>query len=146
MSNATMPKLSSGWSQFVLSEASDSGLLNFGGFGVSLGITSSSSWMHGMSTSAEQFNRPTATAVEVSEDTLAVELQDGRTLIVPLSWYPRLEHATKGEREQWRLIGGGAGIHWDAIDEDVSVEALLAGRPSSESQSSLKRWLQARGA
>ena len=85
-----------------------------------------------------------ATHVEVSEDTLSVELTDGRTIAVPLAWYPRLAHATAEERVSWRLIGGGRGIHWPAIDEDISVANLLAGQPSAESQSSFKKWLAGR--
>ena len=94
-----------------------------------------------MSISAEQIDRPAALNVVVSDDTLMVELKDGRTVSVPVSWYPRLENATAAERKSWELIGSGTGIHWDSIDEDVSVEALLAGKPSNESQASLKRWL-----
>jgi hypothetical protein len=87
---------------------------------------------------------PEAVDVRVSEDTLSVELSDGRTISVPLGWYPRLENAKADERTNWRLIGKGRGIHWEAIDEDVSIEGLLAGRPSGESQASFKRWLQER--
>lgn len=85
-----------------------------------------------------------ATRVTVSEDTLSVELADGRTIAVPLAWYPRLMHATSAERTSWRLIGGGRGIHWPAVDEDISVANLLAGQPSAESQSSFKKWLASR--
>ncbi len=85
-----------------------------------------------------------ATRIEVSDDTLLVELADGRTIAAPLAWYPRLTHATAKERNSWRLIGGGHGIHWPAIDEDISVSNLLAGQPSAESQSSFKKWLAAR--
>ena len=80
-----------------------------------------------------------ATAVVVSEDTLTVDLADGRTLAAPLAWYPRLAHATAEERNSWRLIADGRGIHWPEIDEDISVANLLAGQPSAESQSSLKK-------
>ena len=83
-----------------------------------------------------------ASAATVTEDTLTVELSDGRTIAVPLAWYPRLIHATKKERGNWRLIGKGQGIHWPDLDEDVSVEGLLAGRPSGESQESFRRWLE----
>jgi len=65
---------------------------------------------------------------------------DGRTVSVPLSWYPRLVYATKEEMDNWRFIGNGHGVHWESIDEDISVEGLLIGRPSKESQASLKRW------
>ena len=73
-----------------------------------------------------------------------MELADGRTIAAPLAWYPRLAHATGEERGSWRLIGGGVGIHWPTIDEDISVANLLAGQPSAESQSSFKKWLAER--
>jgi hypothetical protein len=85
-----------------------------------------------------------ARAVSLSEDTLSVELTDGRTIAVPLAWYPRLVHATPAERKSWRLIADGRGIHWPAVDEDISVANLLAGQPSAESQSSFKKWLTIR--
>ena len=85
-------------------------------------------------------------AVRVTEDTLSVELADGRTISAPLAWYPRLVHATQAERDNWELIGDGQGIHWPDLDEDLSVEGLLAGRPSGESQRSFKRWLEAKRA
>jgi Protein of unknown function (DUF2442) len=97
-----------------------------------------------MSISVDRTRHPMAVRVDFAEDALVVELSDGRRLSVPVAWYPRLEHATSDERGAWTLIGGGTGIHWDAIDEDVSVEALIAGRASSESQTSLKRWLASR--
>jgi len=97
-----------------------------------------------MTTSASEFVGPAATKVTVSDSTLDVELQDGRSLSVPISWYPRLEHATKSERDNWALIGSGIGIHWPDIDEDISVEALVAGTPSNESQASLAKWLDSR--
>jgi hypothetical protein len=84
---------------------------------------------------------PNAEGVTVAEDTLSVDLSDGRTISVPLAWFPRLVHATPEERNHWRLIGKGGGIHWEDLDEDISVEGLLAGRPSGESQGSFKRWL-----
>lgn len=93
---------------------------------------------------AVELHVPDAVDVRVTEDTLSVELSDGRTISVPLGWYPRLEHASPAERANWRLIGQGQGIHWDDIDEDISVEGLLAGKPSGESQASFKRWLQGR--
>ncbi|HVR73411.1 MAG TPA: DUF2442 domain-containing protein [Planctomycetota bacterium] len=85
-----------------------------------------------------------AVEAEVKDDELVVHLDDGRVLSVPLAWYPRLFHGTPAEREDWRLIGRGEGIHWPRLDEDVSVENLLAGSPSTESQASLRRWLEAR--
>ena len=72
------------------------------------------------------------------------ELSDGRTISVPLAWYPRLVHATQEERNNWELIGQGQGVHWPDLDEDLSVEGLIAGRPSGESQRSFKRWLEAK--
>ena len=85
---------------------------------------------------------PEAMAITVTEDTLTAELSDGRTISVPLAWYPRLGHATPEERGNWDLIGGGQGIHWLDLDEDISVENLLAGRKSGESQRSFKQWLE----
>lgn len=87
---------------------------------------------------------PNAERVSVTDDTLNVELSDGRSVTVPLTWFPRLLHGTPAERERWRLVGRGEGIHWEALDEDISVESLLAGRPSGESQASLKKWLEKR--
>jgi hypothetical protein len=97
-----------------------------------------------MSSSAAESRAALATRVELSEDTLSVELADGRTIAVPLAWYPRLGHATAEERGTWRLIAGGRGIHWPAIDEDISVANLLSGEPSAESQGSFKKWLAGR--
>ncbi len=86
----------------------------------------------------------TARSVTVTSNTLSVELSDGRGVSVPLGWFPRLIHATPEERERWELIGGGSGIHWPDLDEDISLEGLLAGRSSAESQQSFGRWLKAR--
>ena len=97
-----------------------------------------------MTSSAVEVPEALAIRVEVSEDTLSVELADGRTIAAPLAWYPRLAQATAEERATWKLIGGGRGIHWPTIDEDVSVSNLLAGQPSAESQSSFKKWLASR--
>jgi hypothetical protein len=99
-----------------------------------------------MSISAVEITIPAAQQVRISADTLSVELSDGRTISAPLAWFPRLSHATRAEREHWRLIGRGQGIHWEDLDEDISVENLLAGRPSGESQASFKKWLAARSA
>src|SRR6516225_10575388 len=97
-----------------------------------------------MSPSVVETREALATQVEVSEDTLSVELADGRTIAAPLAWYPRLAHAKAEERASWRLLGGGRGIHWPALDEDISVANLLAGQPSAESQTSFKKWLASR--
>nr|VFJ68006.1 MAG: Protein of unknown function (DUF2442) [Candidatus Kentron sp. DK] len=80
----------------------------------------------------------------ITEDTLTVDLNDGRTISVPLAWYPRLVYAAQSERNNWRLIGKGTGIHWEDIDEDISVEGLLVGKPSGESRTSFKNWLASR--
>ena len=87
-----------------------------------------------MSTSTIEPQEARALQVSVTDDELEVDLADGRTVVVPLAWYPRLVHGTRQERNRWRLIGRGVGIHWPDLDEDISVEGLLAGRPSSESQ------------
>ena len=97
-----------------------------------------------MSSSQVDTFQPAATNVVVAGDTLTVDLRDGRTISVPVAWYPRLAHGTVQERENWRLIGRGEGIHWPDLDEDISVEGLLAGKPSGESQQSLQRWLSGR--
>jgi hypothetical protein len=94
-----------------------------------------------MPTSTSELPSVRAVDVKVTEDQLSVDLEDGRTLSVPLALYPRLLHGTKRERTRWQLIGRGVGIHWPELDEDISVEGLLAGRRSGESQASLKRWL-----
>ena len=93
---------------------------------------------------AAESRRAQALQVAVLDDTLTVDLVDGRTVSVPLAWYPRLAHGTPTDRSNWRLIGRGEGIHWADLDEDISVEGLLAGRASSESQSSLDTWLRSR--
>jgi Protein of unknown function (DUF2442) len=87
---------------------------------------------------------PAAVRVAVTDDAVSVELADGRTVAAPLAWYPRLVHASPAERADWRLVGNGRGVHWPTVDEDVSVENLLAGKPSAESQRSLRRWLAGR--
>ncbi len=97
-----------------------------------------------MRTSAIDAEVPAAETLTVTEDTLTVELNDGRTIAVPLGWFPRLVHGTKKERSNWRLIGRGQGILWEDLDEDISVESLLLGRASGESQSSFKKWLESR--
>jgi hypothetical protein len=98
-----------------------------------------------MSISAIEIAPPRAANVRVDDDALTVELTDGRIISAPLSWYPRLVHGSAEERAGWRLIGDGEGIHWSALDEDLSLESLVAGRPSAEGAASLARWLQGRG-
>ena len=85
-----------------------------------------------------------AESVEFTEDSMTVFLDDGRKLSVPLAWYPRLLEGTVEERQNFDLIGEGEGIHWPQLDEDISVEGLLAGRRSAESDASLSKWLQKR--
>jgi hypothetical protein len=87
-----------------------------------------------------------ATAIAVTGDTLTVDLTDGRRISAPLAWYPRLLHATSEERGNWQLVARGEGIHWPAVDEDISVASIIAGWPSAESAPSLQRWLDARNA
>ena len=99
-----------------------------------------------MITSTIEIQIPKAKDVSVSQDALRVKLSDGRTISVPLAWFPRLVHATPQERNKWQLIGDGQGIHWPDLDEDISVEGLIAGRPSGESEGSFKRWLESRQA
>jgi hypothetical protein len=94
-----------------------------------------------MSSFAAEMRAAVATHVSVSKDILCAELADGRTITVPLAWYPRLAHATAKERNSWRLIAGGRGIHWPMLDEDISVPNLLIGQPSGESQKSFQQWL-----
>jgi Protein of unknown function (DUF2442) len=97
-----------------------------------------------MNASTTEIQVAMAQQIAVTEDTLTADLVDGRTISVPLGWYPRLLHGTPEERNHWRLIGVGEGIHWPDLDEDISVENSLAGKPSGESQRSLKRWLEER--
>lgn len=97
-----------------------------------------------MNTLAIETTTPTAESVTVTDDTLTVDLSDGRSLSVPLDWFPRLVHATQAERKSWRLIGRGRGIHWDLLDEDIGIDGLLAGKPSGESQASFQKWLATR--
>jgi hypothetical protein len=98
-----------------------------------------------MSISGTEVREALATSVTVTDDALIADLADGRTIVVPLAWFPRLAHGSPAQRANWRLTGQGAGIHWPDLDEDISAESLLAGRRSGESQESLRRWLDARG-
>lgn len=89
---------------------------------------------------------PLAASVEVTKSDLVVRLTDGRTLTVPLHWYPRLTHASVDERHNWRLLGDGYAIEWPDLDEHIGVEGLFAGRPSGESERSFQRWIAERNA
>jgi hypothetical protein len=97
-----------------------------------------------MNSLAVEVQETSAHNVTVSEDSLTVDLVDGRTIIVPLLWYPRLWHGTPEERDNFEIIGDGTFIHWPDLDEDLSVAGILAGRRSGESQQSLKKWLEKR--
>lgn len=97
-----------------------------------------------MSTLAIEIRIVLALNVNITEDSLIIDLDDGRTVSVPLVWFPRLLYGTKEERNTWRLIGKGEGIHWPDLDEDISVEGILLGKPSGESQKSFKQWLEKR--
>lgn len=87
---------------------------------------------------------PEIQAVAITDDTLSVDLSDGRTIAAPLAWYPRLLHGSTSERANWRLIGSGQGVHWVELDEDIGIKNLIIGEPSAESQKSLQRWLEER--
>jgi len=80
----------------------------------------------------------------ITEASLIVDLSDGRSITVPIAWYPRLQHGTSEERNNWRWIGHREGIHWPDLDEDISIENLVLGQPSGESQDSFRRWLEER--
>jgi hypothetical protein len=84
-------------------------------------------------------------AVTITDDTLAADLEDGRSIAVPIGWYPRLSHATPVERDNYQISGAGYGIHWPDLDEDIGVEGMLVGKQSAESAESFGRWLAARG-
>jgi len=89
---------------------------------------------------------PLAVEIAVTEEDLVVELSDGRQILVPLAWYPRLFYASDAERQNWQLLGDGYAIEWPDLDEHIGIEGLLAGRHSGESAQSLSRWLAKRDA
>lgn len=97
-----------------------------------------------MNTLVTEVRMAAAQNISITEDELILELSDGRTITIPLVWYPRLFHGTDAERNNWRFIGEGEGIHWPDLDEDISVEHLILGVPSGESQRSLQKWLKDR--
>jgi hypothetical protein len=97
-----------------------------------------------MTTSTPATDTATAKSVRITADALIIELKDGRAVSVPIGWYPRLAQGTLSERRRWQLIGPGIGIHWPALDEDISVKALLLGLASNESAASLRRWRASR--
>ena len=89
---------------------------------------------------------PVAINVALTNEKLIVDLEDGRSVAVPLAWYPRLLHGSTTERSNWQLLGDGYAIEWPELDEHIGIEALLAGRRSGESEKSLERWRAARPA
>ncbi len=89
---------------------------------------------------------PKIQKVTITDDTLSADLSDGRTISVPLVWYPRLLDASVKERNNWHFIADGEGIHWTQLDEDIRIKNLILGQPSEESQKSLQRWLNERAA
>src|SRR5215470_3488792 len=87
---------------------------------------------------------PRIISVTVTDDTVSVDLEDGRTIAVPIGWYPRLAHGTLTERTNFQISGAGYGIYWPDLDEDIGVEGLLLGKKSTESSTSFERWLRRR--
>lgn len=87
---------------------------------------------------------PKVCRVTITDDSLTVDLDDGRTIAVPIGWYPRLAYGTSTERENVQIAGGGYGLHWPDLDEDIGVEGLLLGKRSTESPASFARWLAQR--
>jgi hypothetical protein len=87
---------------------------------------------------------PIALEVRVTDEKLIVDLVDGRSIIVPLEWYPRLMQGSAEERQNWQILGEGYAIEWPDLDEHIGIEGLLAGRRSSESKKSLESWLATR--
>ncbi|MCX5861539.1 MAG: DUF2442 domain-containing protein [Deltaproteobacteria bacterium] len=97
-----------------------------------------------MTTLAVEIRPVNAVNVEVTEESLSVDLNDGGTILAPLAWFPRLLHGTQAERNNWRFIAGGEGIHWPDLDEDIRIENILSGKPSREGQRSFQQWLDKR--
>jgi len=100
--------------------------------------------MNGVLSVVVTLNLPRVINVSVTDDTLSVDLEDGRTVSVPIGWYPRLAHGTPAERTNVRIAGAGFGLHWPDLDEDIGIEGLLLGKRSNESPQSFEIWLKAR--
>ena len=100
--------------------------------------------MNGIPSAAVTLTLPRIDNVMVNDDTLYVDLEDGRTISVPIGWYPRLAHGTPVERANFQISSAGYGIHWPDLDEDIGIEGLLLGKKSTESPSSFERWLKRR--
>jgi len=98
--------------------------------------------MNGTPSAVVPLTLPRIVSVTVTDDTLSVELEDGRTISVPLGWYPRLAHGTPAERANFQISGAGYGVFWPDLDEDIGVEGLLLGKKSTEHPSSFERWLR----
>lgn len=100
--------------------------------------------MNGTLSVVVTLNLPRVVNVSITDDTLSVDLEDGRTVSVPIGWYPRLAHGTPVDRANVQISGAGFGLHWPDLDEDIGVEGILLGKRSNESPQSFERWLQAR--
>jgi len=98
--------------------------------------------MNGTLSVAVTFTLPRAVRVTVTDDTLSVDMEDGRTVSVPIGWYPRLAHGTPKERANFQISGAGFGLHWPDLDEDIGIEGLLLGKRSTESPESFEKWLK----
>jgi len=102
--------------------------------------------MNGMHFATQALALARITQVTITDEMLSVDLEDGRTLAVPIGWYPRLAYGTAAERANFQISSAGYGIHWPELDEDIGVEGLILGKKSSEGQASFARWLQRRQA
>ena len=100
--------------------------------------------MNGTPSAVETLALPRIIRVAVTDDTVSVDLEDGRSIAVPMGWYPRLAHGTPTERANVEISGAGYGMHWPELDEDIGIEGLLMGKQSTESAASFERWLQRR--
>jgi hypothetical protein len=100
--------------------------------------------MNGTTSVVVTLSLPRITGVSVTEDTLSVDLEDGRSVSLPIGWYPRLAHGTPVERANVQIAGAGFGLHWPDLDEDIGVEGILLGKRSTESPTSFENWLQSR--
>jgi hypothetical protein len=100
--------------------------------------------MNGTPSAVVTLTLPRIISVTVTDDTVSVDLEDGRTIAVPIGWYPRLAHGTSAERASVQISGAGYGLHWPDLDEDIGIEGLLVGKQSTESAVSFERWLQRR--
>jgi hypothetical protein len=100
--------------------------------------------MNGTLSAVVTLSLPRITSVLVTDDTLSVDLEDGRTIAVPIAWYPRLAYGTPEERAHFQVSGAGYGIHWPELDEDIGIGGLVLGKRSTESPASFEQWLHRR--